>query len=299
MCSFEEVKISDILKTRHPLLSIEIFPPKTDQGLQNLHKKIIEYTEYSPDFISVTCGAGGGVQQQQATLSLAHHVQNNIEVTCMAHVTCTTFNRNNLNLVLQDLKKSNIQNMMCLRGDPPGGISGFKSLPDGFSHANEMISTVSKLHGDDFFIACAGYPEGHVEAPSRESDIDLMKSKIEAGAKVIVTQFFLDNYFFLRFRDELHRRGINVPIIAGILPISNYNQVTRFSIMCGCTIPARVMKGLYNKTDDDQEKFGLDYAAKQVDDLLQHGVDGIHIFALNKKNAVEMLAPIVNKFKAS
>ncbi len=287
----DEHLITAKIPPRRSLLSIEVFPPKTEQGIETLKERLQTFRSYAPEFISVTYGAGGSSQSN--TLKLAGFVQNSLGVTAMAHLTCVGHSRRELQQIVQRIRDLGIRNIMALRGDPPRGQTDFQMAEDGFRYASQLIRMIAET--GDFCIGCAGYPEGHVEADSIERDVDHLKEKIDAGAQFIVTQFFLDNVYFLRFRDLLRRKGIQVPIIPGILPISNYSQITRFSIMCGCTLPARVMRGLHGKSDEDQEKFGLDHAASQVEELLREGVDGIHLYALNKHRAVQALAPLVRE----
>lgn len=281
--------IATKIPPKRSLLSIEIFPPKTEKGIETLKQRLQTFHSYAPEFISVTYGAGGSSQTN--TLMLADFVQNQLGVTAMAHLTCVGHSRDELAGIVQRIKQLGIRNIMALRGDPPRGQAEFIAAEEGFRHAAGLIRLIARE--GHFCVGCAGYPEGHVEAESMETDIEHLKEKLDAGAQFVVTQFFLDNTYFLRYRDLLRRQGIQVPIIAGILPISNYSQITRFSIMCGCTLPARVMRGLHGKADEDQEKFGLEHAAGQVDELLREGVDGIHVYALNKHRAVQALAPLV------
>lgn len=275
--------------TSEPVLSIEIFPPKTDKGIAALKEKLKAYKEYSPEYISVTYGAGGSSRVN--TLELASYIQNELEVTTMAHLTCVGHSRNELRQIMADFEGAGILNIMALRGDPPKGEEKFVPSKDGFRYASNLIQMISEE--GKACIGCAGYPEGHVECTSLERDVEHLKIKLDAGAEFIVTQFFLDNVYFLRYRDLLRKKGIENPLIPGILPISNYSQISKFSLMCGCTIPAKVMRGLHGRSDLDQEKFGLDHARNQVVELIEEGVDGIHLYALNKRRTVEMLAPLV------
>lgn len=283
--------ITSKIPPKRSLLSIEIFPPKTEPGMTTLKERLEKFRSFSPEFISVTYGAGGSSQTN--TLKLAEFVQSSLGVTAMAHLTCVGHTKNELQQIVRRIKESGIRNIMALRGDPPKGQAEFRAAENGFRYASELIGMIAEE--GDFCIGCAGYPEGHVEAESIESDIEHLKEKIAAGARFIVTQFFLDNVYFLRYRDMVRRKGIQVPVIPGILPISNYSQITRFSIMCGCTLPARVMRGLHGRSDEDQERFGLDHAAGQVEELLREGVDGVHLYALNKHRAVQALAPLVRE----
>ena len=285
-------KIHNLIKSNKPLLSFEIFPPKSPKALENLKKKLDLYKQFDPDFISVTYGAGGHARRD--TIEISDYIQNTLGVTVMSHLASIGHTPEELKDLVNQVKEKNIYNIMAIRGDIPED----KQSPDKSNipiiYGNELIQLIRNMEGgQEISIGCAGYPEGHIESTSRQMDMDNIKRKIDAGADFIVTQFFLQNVFFGRFRDLLIKHGIDIPVLAGILPISNYSQITRFSLMCGCTIPAKVMRGLHGKSDHDQELFGLEHAANQVEDLLKEGVDGIHIFALNKKSAVEKLAPIV------
>lgn len=260
--------------------------------MERLKKRLLAFKAYDPAYISVTYGAGGSTRGNTAELS--SYIQDELAVTAMSHLTCVGHPRSELRGVIRHFKELGVANIMALRGDPPRDETEFCPPEDGLSHATDLISMIQEE--DDFCVGCAGYPEGHIEAASLESDIDYVKAKIDAGASFIVTQFFLDNVYFYRYRDLLYRKGIDVPLLAGILPITNYEkQLSRFAFMCGCTIPARVMKGLYGKSEEDQAKYGLEHAAFQISDLMKHEPDGIHLYALNKQSAVETLAPLVGK----
>ena len=284
------MKIQKLLPQHHSLLSIEIFPPKTARGHERLKSKLSQYLEYEPDFISVTYGAGG--EGSRESLSLADHIQNELQTTAMSHITCGNHTEEELVTILQTLRTKNIHNLMVLRGD--------KKTPNSpFTYATDFIRLIQKHNQDNFFsLGAAAYPEGHIESPSTSQDLDIVKQKIDLGVSFFVTQFFLDNDHFRHFRDQFRKNNIRIPVLVGILPISNYSQITKFSLMCGCTIPAKVMKGLYGRSDEDQVKFGLDHALKQVEELLRERVDGIHLYALNKKKTVEVLAPIVRQYNA-
>ncbi|MCC7442449.1 MAG: methylenetetrahydrofolate reductase [Bdellovibrionales bacterium] len=284
-------RIPDLFRPDRPLLSIEIFPPKTPAGLATLKERLEEYRAFRPDFISVTYGAGGG--NRESTGALLSHIQGGLGVPAMAHLTCAGHTRSELSDALARIRASGVLNVIALRGDPPKAGGPFAVSEGGLAHASDLLALATRE--TDLSLACAGYPEGHVEAASEERDLDFLKLKIDQGARFVVTQFFLENTYFFRFRERLRRKGIQVPVVAGILPISNYSQITRFSILCGCTIPAKVMRGLHGRSDADQEKFGLDHAARQVEELLDHGVDGVHLYALNRREAVERLAPLVRE----
>jgi len=287
------MQISELLRRPGPHLSIELFPPKTEKGKENLKTRLNQFKTFSPDFMSVTYGAGGSTRS--GTLELSTYVQKQLSVPAMAHLTCVNHSKSDISAVADEIKSAGISNIMALRGDPPAGEKTYPKTENGFNFSSELISFLKSKGGLSIGAAC--YPEGHVEAATFEKDLDAVKAKIDAGADFLVTQFFLDNQYFFRFRDILASKQISIPLLPGILPISNYAQITKFSIPCGCTIPARVMKGLNGRSDEDQEKFGLDHAASQIEELLNSNVDGVHLYALNKQHAVERLAPIVRNSK--
>lgn len=287
------MRIIDLYRHHAPVFSIEIFPPKTEEGVFSLQEKLSIFKKYAPDFISVTYGAGGGTRHN--THALASFIKNKLSVEAMAHLTCVSHTREEIREVIDHLARVNIENLMVLRGDPPQGEAHFKKPENGFAHASELITAV-KQRGD-FGIGAAGYPEGHPETPDPDEHFEHFLLKIEAGAEFIVTQFFLDNDFFLRWRDQVRARGVSIPLVAGVMPALSASQITRFAKMCQCLVPTRLIDKLCNHESDSAAMYqvGLDFAQEQIEGLLKEGVDGIHLYALNRSKAVEQLAPLIKK----
>jgi len=271
------------------VFSIEIFPPKTEKGMDKLKITLEKFNGYTPDYFSVTYGAGG--TSRANTHEMAAHINHELGVPAMAHLTCVSHTAKEIDNVLTKLKNSNIENLMVLRGDPTVGTDHFIQPKGGYHNAGELISAV--LKHSDFGIGAAGYPEGHVENPDKDDDRKHLHGKIAAGAEFIVTQFFLDNTFFLRWRDILRKEGANVPLVAGILPPPNWNATSRMSKMCGVSIPEDLAEALLKHENDPEasKEIGYEHVEKQIEGLLREGVEGIHLYALNSLETVKRLGP--------
>ncbi len=265
-----------------PSISFEFFPPKTEEGWSSLYQTIEHLKPLKPSYVSVTYGAGGSTRTK--TLELAGKIQNEIGIDVLAHLTCVGHTADEIGGILDQLWNSNVRNVLALRGDPPTGGQWVKT-PGGFEHADELVAYVRQRH--DFFVACAGFPEGHPQCLNLRRDLEHLKAKVDAGAHAVVTQLFFDNADFLRFRDECRHLGIRVPIVAGIMPIGNVSQIKRFVTMCGAKIPHRLLTKLESleKNPDDVYKAGIEYAVNQCRDLMFHNVDGLHFYTLNKSPA--------------
>lgn len=285
------MRIIELYRTIFPVFSIEIFPPKTQQGVENLKTRLIEYKKFAPDFISVTYGAGGSTRHN--THHMVSYVKNELGIEAMAHLTCVAHTQNEIDLVLDDLERADIENIMALRGDPPQGADTFIKPYDGFGYANELIEAL--VQRKKFGIGAAGYPEGHIEAKTPEEDRYYLINKIKAGAEYIISQFFLENDFFLKWRDLLRADGVTAPLIPGILPAQSAEQITRFASMNGCHIPSRLLDSLkkHENDTDAMRQIGRDFAQRQIEDLLKEGVEGIHLYALNRLDTVAQLAPVI------
>lgn len=285
------MRVRDFYGQGRAVFSLEIFPPKTEPGLAKLKRWLEEATACGPDFISVTYGAGGGTRQ--GTHELCAYIKDRFPTECMAHLTCVAHTQAHIAEVLSDLAAAGVENVMALRGDPPQGEGSFSPPPDGFRHAAELVRSIAAQ--ERFCIGVAGYPEGHVEAPGYEADLRRQAEKIAAGADLVVSQFFLDNRLFHRWRDDLRAAGVQVPIVAGILPAQSIDQIARFAGFCGVGVPEPLRAGLTRHRDDAAAaaQFGLDYALSQVEDLLAAGVDGVHLYALNKLEPVRAIAAAI------
>lgn len=270
-------------QANRPTVSFEFFPPKTDAGFEKLFETIAQLKPLKPSFVDVTYGAGGSTREK--TVELVGRIQRETGLDVMAHLTCVGHTGDEVGAILDQLWEQDVQNVLALRGDPPGGGGAWSKTEGGFEYAAEMVAYTKQRH--DFFVAVAGFPEGHPQCLNRTRDLEHLKAKVDAGAGAVVTQLFFDNADFLRFRDECRRIGIEVPIVAGIMPIQRLDQIKRFVTMCGAKIPHPLLTALEKLEHDPAavEQAGIDYAARQCQDLIFHGVDGLHFYTLNKSTA--------------
>lgn len=273
-----------------PIISFEIFPPKTNKGMENLKLIIPELISLKPDFMTVTYGALGSTQER--TLEIASKIKNDYHMETACHLTCVGASKTELNHVIKRIYDANIRNIVALRGDPPRGEETFVPPPDGLSHAHELVKHIREFEkkeaSEQFGIAVAGYPEKHLEAESMEKDIANLKSKIEAGADVIITQLFFENKFFFNFVKKVREAGIKVPIIPGLMPILSVRQIQRITSMCGSSIPGKLQSELKLAVDDDNraQEIGIRQCISQAKDLITNGVKGIHFYVLNKSTHI-------------
>lgn len=277
------MKIKAILEKVRPSFSFEFFPPKNSEGFDTLFTTIEQLQSCQPSYVSVTFGAGGSTRTQ--TIDLVGKIKNEIGLESMAHLTCVGSDKKELRSILDILQDRGIQNVLALRGDPPQGQDEFVKPENGFAYANELVEFVRSNY--DFCIGVAGYPEGHVECPDKNTDLDNLKRKVDAGADFIVTQLFFDNRFYFDFVGRARNLGIQVPIIPGIMPILNFKQTQRFTKMCGATIPSLLLGRLEAAQDEPEtvRKIGVEHAIVQCELLLQGGAPGIHFYTLNRSNA--------------
>ncbi|RKG55003.1 methylenetetrahydrofolate reductase [NAD(P)H] [Corallococcus sp. AB011P] len=282
------MKIRNCLNPSKPSFSFEFFPPKTDAGVASLLRTLEELAPLEPGFVSVTYGAGGSTRDR--TVDLVTHIKQQTGIEAMAHLTCVGHTRDELRDVLRRLDAAGIENVLLLRGDPPQGQTAFEPVPGGFRYAEELVRFVRE---EDFNFCLGGacYPEGHVETASREDDLKHLKAKVDAGMDFVVTQLFFDNAFYFDFVERARRAGINVPIVPGIMPITNYEQVQRFTRMCGATVPMRLALQMERVKDqpDAVVQLGVAHATVQCMELLSRGVPGIHFYTLNKSPATRMI----------
>jgi len=270
------------LASSTPVISFEFFPPKTDEGEHNLLEKTIPaLLQASPDYCSVTYGAGGSTRDK--TLRIVDCIQRKHHLTAVAHLTCVCSTREEIRNLLEQIRAMGVGNVLALRGDPPGG-GEFIPTPGGFEFSNQLVEFIREF--DDFSIGVAGFPEGHVACKEgKHADWLHLKNKINAGADFVLTQLFFDNADFFEFRDHMTRRhGVKVPLVPGIIPISSAAQIKRFTAMCGARIPEALGKKLDELGEDDSAvaEFGIEYATRQCRELLRAGAPGIHFYTLNK-----------------
>ena len=271
-----------------PVISIEFFPPKTPRGDESLFERVLpRLADARPDFCSVTYGAGGGGTREK-TLRIVDRMQREHDLIAMAHVTCVSFTRAEMNGFLDEAAGLGIENILALRGDPPPGEPDFRRPAGGFNYAYQLID-VLKARSDEFAIGCAGFPEGHPDcAEGKHIDWQRLRDKVDHGAEFILTQLFFDNADYFRMVDYLTGTlGVTVPITPGVLPILSTKQVKRFTALCGATLPPALVADLDRLGDDDEgvTEFGIDFASRQCEGLLAGGAPGLHLYGLNRSRS--------------
>ena len=269
-------------------VSFELFPPKTEAGVKTLCENVKRLMEFRPNYFTCTYGAGGSTQG--TTLEVLAKVREITGLPVATHLTCVGSTVEQLTNYLREAKAAGVEHIVALRGDPPKGTEKFEVTEGGLQYANELVELIRREFADDFGIAVAGYPEVHQEAPDAKTDLENLKRKVDAGADIIITQLFYDNIDYYRFRDRCVKAGINVPIVPGILPVTNFKQAVRIAKMCKANIPYELETAM-SESDDAEYQFniGVDHARKQTIDLIEHEVPGIHYYVLNKSDAAEKL----------
>ena len=282
------MKIRNRLNPSDPCFSFEFFPPKSDEGTANLLKTLADLAPLEPGFVSVTYGAGGSTRDR--TVELVTRIKRDTGIEAMAHLTCVGHTRDELREMLRHLADAKVENVLALRGDPPQGQKAYEPVEGGLRHATELVRFIRE---EDFNFCLGGacYPEGHVETASRDDDLRHLKEKVDAGLDFVITQLFFDNAFYFDFVERARRAGINVPIVPGIMPITNFEQVHRFTRMCGATVPMRLGLQLERVKDQPEAvvQLGVAHATVQCMELLARGVPGIHFYTLNKSPATRMI----------
>ncbi len=275
-------KIIEILKNKKPVFSFEFFPPKTEEGENKLEISIQKLKQLEPDFVSVTYGAGGSTKIK--TEEWVTNIQNRHKITSMAHLTCINTPKEDIYNLLNIYKDNNILNIMALRGD----IAKDTIVKNyDFRYANELIYFIKKEFNNYFSIGAACYPEKHPEAKSLEEDIFYLRKKVESGADFLITQLFFDNSKFYIFKEKLEDNKIEVPLIAGIMPITAFKQIEKFTKMTNCSIPKELLDKIeqYKNNEEDLLKISMEFSIKQCIELLKNDVHGIHFYTLNQSDA--------------
>lgn len=276
-----DMKIDSILKQR-PTLSFEIFPPKGKDGdIEKIYQTIDDLAQLKPDFISVTYGAGGSTTRN--TVEIASLIKKKYQIESVAHLSCIDTTREQIDTVLTQLYQNGIENILALRGDYPEGYDRTQTIRD-FNYASDLDSYIRSKYPDTFCLSGACYPEVHEEAASLKEDLAHLKTKVDAGASYLVTQIFFDNRYYYRLLREARAAGIQVPILAGIMPAINAKQLLRIAKMSSCSIPYELSAMIERFANHPQamREVGLNYAAYQIMDLITNGVDGIHIYTMNR-----------------
>jgi methylenetetrahydrofolate reductase (NADPH) len=279
-----KMKIRDILKEHPVTISCELFPPKTGTELKQAKQIAADLVKLSPDFMSVTYGAGG--TNQENTVEIADAVQNAGQVTALAHLTCVRAREKDIEAVLEELKRKKIENILALRGDIP---EGHDNSADAFHHADELVRKI-KASGD-FCVGGACYPEGHPESETLEKDIENLKRKVESGCDFLTTQMFFDNALLYQYLYRLRSAGIQVPVLAGIMPVTSAAQVRRIGILSGSALPLklRALVDAFGSRPQAMKQAGIHYATEQIIDLIANGVTHIHIYTMNKPDVAESI----------
>jgi methylenetetrahydrofolate reductase (NADPH) len=264
-------------------LSFELFPPKTSAGDETLMVHVEALMAHRPDFVTCTYGAGGSTRHK--TLEVIERVKQRFGIPVASHLTCVGSTREALRDYLQEAAARGVDYIVALRGDPPKGETQFQQTAGGLRYANELVAMIREEFAQ-FGIAVAGYPEVHQEATSAEVDLENLKRKVDCGADIIITQLFYDNEDFFRFRDRCRAAGIAVPVIPGLLPVTNLGQVQRIATLCKAKLPATLVDRLAERDDAEwQQQVGVDHAIAQCRDLVRHGAEGLHFYVLNKSQA--------------
>ena len=281
------MRIDRILEQRRPVFSFEFFPPKTDEGQRTLEQTLGVLAGDQPDYVSVTYGAGGTTRNR--TLDITRSIKHDLGIEAMAHLSCVGEPRERLVALLEEIEAAGIENVLALRGDPPRGETAWTPHPGGLHYSVELIGLIKER-----FDACVGaacFPEVHPDAPDRASDLGYARAKVEAGASFLITQLFFDNELYFEFVEEARAAGIDVPIIPGIMPITNAGQIKRFTEMCGASIPPDLARQLDTRAKDPEAaaELGVAYATLQCSDLLARGAPGIHFYTLNRSPATRAI----------
>lgn len=272
-------------------LSFEVFPPKKDGEFEKAYEVLDALGKLSPDFISVTYGAGGSRSGQ--TIEIASYIQNKLGIDAMAHMTCVGSRGEQLLQVYEELRKHNVKHVLALRGDRPRDMTDEQFASREFAHASDMMSFLKKH--TDLKLAGACYPEKHFEAFSMESDLNNLRKKQEAGAEFLISQLFFDNDYYYSFLEKAAKKGITIPICAGIMPITSANQIGTTITLAGSSVPKALADiiAAYGEKPEEMRKAGIDYAIRQIRDLQENGVNDIHLYTMNKpKMAAEITAAI-------
>jgi methylenetetrahydrofolate reductase (NADH) len=282
------MRIDRILETTRPVFSFEFFPPKTDDGQRNLEDALADLKKDDPDYVSVTYGAAGSTRGR--TVEVTKWIKEDLGLESMAHLSCVGEPVDRLREILDQIAAAGIENVLALRGDPPRGETQWKSHPQGLRESVDLIQLIRSDY--EFCVGATCFPEVHPEAEDLDHDLRYLKRKVDAGAHFLITQLFFDNEDYFRFVDSAREYGIDLPIIAGIMPITNFDQIKRFTTLCGATIPPALFEQLEARNAEGEEavaELGVAYATLQCADLLARGAPGIHFYTLNKSPATRAI----------
>lgn len=289
------MKIKELFKNK-PVVSLEIFPPKPDTPIDTVLNTIDALSDLKPAFISVTYGAGGSSKSH--TVKIADIIKNKYNIEALAHLTCIGSSRADIDCVLEQLRKSNIENIMALRGDYPNGVIPASSEYTPYKYARDLIDHIKE--SGSFCIGAACYPEGHIECPDKVEDLKHLKLKADSGADFLITQLFFDNNLFYSFMEKLDILGVNLPVSAGIMPVINKKQIERITNLCGAAIPVKFRRILdkYGDNPEALKEAGIAYATEQIIDLLSSGADGIHLYTMNRPEIARKIVSHISNIRS-
>jgi len=279
------MKINKMFCDKKPLIAFEIFPPKPDVPVETIYEKLSRFEALKPDYISVTYGAGGS--QKGRTIDIASMIREKHGIESMAHFTCVGHSREEIDQMVGTMHDKGLENILALRGDPPAGDVDFDFSKNRYCYAYELVEHIRSVN--NFCIAAAAYVEGHVNSKRLKEDIIRLKQKVDSGVDFLITQLFFDNRLFYDFMDKVRSIGIGCPVAAGIMPIFRADQIKSITARSGCSIPASLvlMMDKYNDNPDDLRKAGVEYAAGQIRDLVENGVEGIHLYTMNRPESTK------------
>lgn len=282
--------ITSFFDQNRPVRSLEFFPPKDNEGVENLRSTATILKRIQPDFVSVTYGAGGSTRER--TAQVCGFLKEEFGFTVMPHLTCVGSSRDEIGALADQIYGQGFRNIMTLRGDPPKGHSVFEPYKDGLRYAADLVQLLKNRHSE-FCLGVAGYPEKHPEAASLDTDLANLKRKIDAGGSFVTTQLFFDNEVYFRFVDRCRSAGITVPIVPGIMPVLSLKQIQRFTQMCGASLPDKLVRRLEaaGEYSDAVEAVGIDWSLNQIRQLLENGAPGYHLYIMNRaKSAIALAA---------
>jgi methylenetetrahydrofolate reductase (NADPH) len=272
-------------ETRRIHVSFEFFPPNSEEMDKTLWESIERLAPLSPDFVSVTYGAGGGTRER--THATVKRILKETPLTPAAHLTCVAAARSEVDAIVRNYRDAGVRHIVALRGDPAGGAgTAYAPHPGGYENAADLVAGIKRI--GDFEVSVSAYPEKHPESPTVDADIDMLKQKVEAGAGRAITQFFFENDLYFRYLDRVRARGIDIPIVPGILPVQNYKAMTGFAARCGATVPAWLAERFHGLDHDPATRklIAAAVAAEQVIDLVDRGVTNFHFYTMNRADLV-------------
>lgn len=282
-------KITEIFKFNPRTYSFELFPPKTEQGSLNLIKTIDDLAQLHPDFISCTYGAGGGSRDK--TLDIVDHIQSKKQIAGLAHLTCVLHTKDEIKTILENTKSRGVKNILALRGDHPLDHPNWQPGEQNFKYSSDLCAFIRKNFGEYYSIGVAGFPEGHILCKDRDKDAQFLKTKTDSGADFVITQLFFNNNDYFSYVNRLRKLGVIARVIPGILTITNYQSLIKFSEICGATISSEV-KSIFEPIQNDPDKTleaGIRFAIRQCKDLLKGGAPGLHFYCLNKSHPTDVV----------